>query len=402
MLVQITIDLMRDKVYTGRLMIRYTFPVKTIPKLGPISPRNLPIAISSKAIDQLERSVDGDKFTSKFASITPSQLTLSSTLRPPFIATIHAIYLSNLASVHKFSSNSPYIKSACGLWRYNTNPSSNSKESVWEDISWTVIMDEDTEPSTNTIRISVLSSYTVIGHVVLSIPVILTAPINSSGLSEIHSHITLDDNETIRGDITIKLHLDHYHAEDDETRSDHQVGKRLTYINRLKGIAFPIVSQLHADERTDGDEAGCEPIPYKYPEINSESQESVSLMPSVPNDLNDVFWVKDWKIKIKSIFISEISELTPLKERNKTSKQESVSYVRLDYRELSVSTATKCLHQRACSWDGLQDTWKPFIVTSWSPFRVVVVSDAHHIGGSSISLDDILAARDFIKHETDG
>lgn len=101
-------------------------------------------------------------------------------LEPPLLVTIHTVSLMNLRAVHRFGSNSPFVKVSCGSWKGAT-PSQEyaGQNAKWRDMNWTFVIG-----AKDLIRMVVQSGTIIIGKKNMSVEEVLSQNPNNHGMCE--------------------------------------------------------------------------------------------------------------------------------------------------------------------------------------------------------------------------
>jgi hypothetical protein len=137
-------------------------------------------------------------------------------LEPPILVTIRTISLISLRKVHKYSSNSPFVKAKCGKWQGATTVLDYAgRDAKWRDMNWEFVVHKDTPLS-----LTVMSGTIVIGKKVLSPDDILEQNPNNQGLCELTGTLVDSEGRTIEaGQVRITYSYE-AHVDDNSVNSD--------------------------------------------------------------------------------------------------------------------------------------------------------------------------------------
>lgn len=111
----------------------------------------------------------------------------------PILVNVRTISLFQLRSVHRYSSNSPFVKAKCGKWQGATAVLDYAgRDAKWRDMEWDFVVDRDTP-----LRLTVQSGTIVVGVAVLSPETLLGQNPNNQGLCELAGMLVDSAGRTI-------------------------------------------------------------------------------------------------------------------------------------------------------------------------------------------------------------
>jgi hypothetical protein len=142
--------------------------------------------------------------------------TIRKGLEPPILVNVHTVSLIGLRSVHKYSSNSPFVKAQCGAWQGATTVLDYAGKDVkWREMNWDFVVQKDTP-----LRLTVQSGTIVIGTKVLTPNDILEQNPNNQGLCEVTGTLIDSEGRTIEaGQVRITYSYE-AHIDENSVNSD--------------------------------------------------------------------------------------------------------------------------------------------------------------------------------------
>ena len=154
----------------------------------------------------------------------------------PLLVTVRTLSLISLRKVHRYSSNSPFVKASCGAWQSATTVLDYAgRDAKWRDMNWEFALHRDTP-----LRLVVQSGTIVIGTIQLPPDRILEQNPNNQGLCELTGTLLDSEGRTLdAGQVRIaysyEAHIDEnsVNSDSESDLSDAGVGERAVANNFL-------------------------------------------------------------------------------------------------------------------------------------------------------------------------